>query len=246
MDKRSGFTLIELLVVIAIIALLMAILMPALQRTKEQARAISCRSNLKQYGLATHMYVGGFDGKLPVSHFWLYRERHNYCGWHDASLVPDWPMWPYLKAKDIHCCRMFYILSQSMGHEHLNHDPSIPIDPQYSYVMNGWLSSKTYSWEDGYTKATKITDVKRPADVFMFTEQNVWTIEGMSDEWTLTDSSLWWIKGTEHPATYHNAPSGNLNLGKANAVFVDGHTDMISAYAEDWEREKLVFPKGVW
>jgi len=71
-NKRKGFTLIELLVVIAIIALLMAILMPALQRAKKQARAIICRNNLKQYGLASNMYLGDWDGNFPYSFSWLY------------------------------------------------------------------------------------------------------------------------------------------------------------------------------
>jgi prepilin-type N-terminal cleavage/methylation domain-containing protein len=47
---RKAFTLIELLVVVAIIALLMAILMPALQRVKSQAKAVACMSYLKQWG----------------------------------------------------------------------------------------------------------------------------------------------------------------------------------------------------
>jgi prepilin-type N-terminal cleavage/methylation domain-containing protein len=61
-DFRSGFTLIELLVVIAIIALLLAILMPALQRVKKQARAVACQANLHQWGLVFSMYMDDYDG----------------------------------------------------------------------------------------------------------------------------------------------------------------------------------------
>ncbi|MHC4206328.1 MAG: type II secretion system protein [Planctomycetota bacterium] len=66
MSKRrpGGFTLIELLVVIAIIALLMSILMPALQRVKFQARSVACISKLKQWGLFFSMYAGDFDGRF--------------------------------------------------------------------------------------------------------------------------------------------------------------------------------------
>ncbi len=62
---NKGFTLIELLVVIAIIALLLAILMPALSRAKEQAQATRCLANLKQIGVAMHLYASDYDYKLP-------------------------------------------------------------------------------------------------------------------------------------------------------------------------------------
>jgi prepilin-type N-terminal cleavage/methylation domain-containing protein/prepilin-type processing-associated H-X9-DG protein len=63
--RTQGFTLIELLVVIAIIALLLAILMPALQRAKQQAQATRCLANLKQIGVAMHLYANDYDYKVP-------------------------------------------------------------------------------------------------------------------------------------------------------------------------------------
>jgi prepilin-type N-terminal cleavage/methylation domain-containing protein len=62
MGKSRAFTLIELLVVIAIIALLMAILMPALNRSKKQARSATCQAKLRQWGQIWTMYCQDNDG----------------------------------------------------------------------------------------------------------------------------------------------------------------------------------------
>jgi prepilin-type N-terminal cleavage/methylation domain-containing protein len=68
MSRRRGFTLIELLVVISIIALLMALLMPALQRVRKQARGVACLSRLKQWGVYFAIYAEEHDGRFMAGH----------------------------------------------------------------------------------------------------------------------------------------------------------------------------------
>jgi prepilin-type N-terminal cleavage/methylation domain-containing protein/prepilin-type processing-associated H-X9-DG protein len=97
---RRGFTLIELLVVIAIIAILAAILFPVFARAREAARATTCRSNLKQIGMAVKMYVDDNDELTPFN--------ANGSLWGIWSPLGNvyWGMFyaPYIKSQGIFTC----------------------------------------------------------------------------------------------------------------------------------------------
>ncbi len=243
MKTSRGFTLIELLVVIAIIAVLMGILMPALQKVKEQARELVCRSNLKQYGMSGAMYLNDYNQKFPDPAKWLYTTGVkgtnfiNPCDWHDASKKPDGVFWYYMKSMDVHMCGKFYSLGKSYGASHKDHNKSIPVNPQYCYSMNNFLSGGGSSAES----VTKETEVKQPSKVLFFTEENLWIIKNPPEPVTVTlsnyalNNNIFWTGPKNNPidclATYHRMHGGDRNSGVANIVFVDGSVD--TGHAED-------------
>jgi prepilin-type N-terminal cleavage/methylation domain-containing protein len=90
--SSTGFTLIELLVVISVIALLLAILLPALQRVKKQANAVVCQSNLCQWGLCFKMYTddnnGRFSNDVQYKYSWYTMLSPYYSDSNDLLLCP--------------------------------------------------------------------------------------------------------------------------------------------------------------
>src|SRR5919108_5615853 len=102
---RPAFTLIELLVVIAIIALLMALLLPAVQKVREAANKMLCASNLRQIGIAAHNYHNDYF-KLPPGNFYMRyvggttydRDTFNWDAVHAGSLVA---LLPYMEQDNL-------------------------------------------------------------------------------------------------------------------------------------------------
>ncbi|MGN0879558.1 MAG: DUF1559 domain-containing protein [Oligosphaeraceae bacterium] len=96
--KRHSFTLIELLVVIGIIAILAALLLPALQKARESANQADCTSQLKQIGLAMVMYAGDNKSNLPVY-------NDSVTGSHNAKGIYYLGFLDYLKTPKVLVCR---------------------------------------------------------------------------------------------------------------------------------------------
>jgi len=108
--RKKAFTLIELLVVIAIIALLMAILLPTLQRVRKQAKAAACQVNLRQWGMTLALYAEENQGQ---SYGRLWNLGGGGCVWllrgaflsGDGQNVVD-DSFHHFRTKDISCCPM--------------------------------------------------------------------------------------------------------------------------------------------
>lgn len=132
--KRTNFTLIELLVVIAIIAILAAMLLPALSKARDKAQDTSCRSNMKQMGLAMEMYCSDQDD-------WILGAR-NYKG--DKNGVDIW-MYGYVDMGYIPDIKFFRCPAEKSG----------PLRTAYgmNYKLFGWRST-------GGTKAVKRQTVR--------------------------------------------------------------------------------------
>jgi prepilin-type N-terminal cleavage/methylation domain-containing protein/prepilin-type processing-associated H-X9-DG protein len=201
--KRAdkAFTLVELLVVISIIAMLLAILMPALAKVREQGRAIVCASNIKNYGPCLIMYAQDNNGKCPFSFSWLYSMKTIFeddksgvckqeCRWHYDVDPPDGLLWPYMKTMDVHICPTFKNFAMAGGldicpnkdaHSTSRSGAKMPFNPRYSYSMNRWLGMDWMGFLADPTLAAepslKLSNVTRTSQCFAFSEENLWTID---------------------------------------------------------------------
>ena len=136
--RSKGFTLIELLVVIAIIAILAAMLLPALSKAREKARQAVCVSNLKQLGLAMMMYVQDNDGRLPYTYSFTgdptrwYNQLRTYLGFSSASVYDNYK---FMNLLGLHC--VYVCPSQA---NLIDESPTYP--DYFTYGINSNLNGK--------------------------------------------------------------------------------------------------------
>jgi len=234
---RPGFTLVELMVVIAIIAVLAALLLPALARAKERAQAIICLNNTKQLGLGAHLYAEDHEDRLPYNLGMSGSFRTN-INW--VNNVMTWDLSPdntntatltgaslgsYVSGATAICrCPSDQALGAVQRAAGWN-------ERIRSYSMNamagdaGNFSINGYNQNNpAYTQFFKLAQIPHPSDIFVFLDEHPDSIDdgyflnkdpqnNYGGAYGGASSRAQW---TDLPASYHN--------GAAAFSFADGHS----------------------
>jgi len=207
---RSGFTLIELLVVVAIIAILAAILLPALAQAREKARQATCLNNLKQLALAIVIYADDFNG-----YYFLRNEANTAPRWADQySAYKFTPRLPSAGKVSIYMCPSGNPNTWSAaGGTYVTYGIR---DPR---MLNTALL-KYFIYESGYDYAN-IKIIQRPAEWVVFSD----CITGPTCGQALGPGTQFWTTYGNY-ATYAGGAGTGIYLqhnGFANCAFADGH-----------------------
>ena len=214
-EGLSAFTLIELLVVIAVIAILAALLLPALAQAKGRAHTVACMSNIKQLSLAWLLYADENDGYLVNNHGSPETAARRNT-W--ANNILDW------SASDDNV-NPIYLTGSLLGPYT---GPSAPVfkcpsdrsmsaagPRNRSVAMNAMVGDPgvlTNVFNPGYVQYFKSSDITTPANIFVFLDENPRSINDGFFVNRLED-----YEWGNVPGSYHN--------NSANLAFADGHTE---------------------
>jgi prepilin-type N-terminal cleavage/methylation domain-containing protein/prepilin-type processing-associated H-X9-DG protein len=223
--RSYGFTLIELLVVIAIIAILAALLLPALSKAKAKGKSISCLSNLKQLQAGWQMYLGDNQDFMPLN---LYQDDPIGVS---VSLPGSWVIGSTLTDVDTTNIEngTLFQYEKSAGVYHCPADQSkVNSSTQLrlrSYALSIHLNSDPNKNGMGPNPLHRASELQRPTDVLAFIDE---------DERTIEDGTFGLYAA---PSTQWLNLASDRHMKGANLTYADGH-----AQSHRWKSPKTSVP----